>query len=363
MKAITNPQFSIIVPTYNEKDNIALLIEKIHGVLSGRIDYEVIVVDDDSPDGTAAVAAALGQRYPVKVLVRKNIRGLASAVVHGINNSTSPGLVVIDADFQHPPALLIQLSEEINHGADIAIASRYISGGMSSEWGIKRNIISKIATIIAKIILPATRDIADPLSGYFAFNRKIIEGIELHPIGYKILIEILAVGHYSKIAEIPYTFTERKMGKTKVTARIILQYLQHLWLLALKNKEIFRVIRFILVGASGVVVNEGLLYILTNFAGLYYLVGSVIAVQCAILSNFFFNHFWTFRDRRTTGESILQRLGKFELVSIFGKSVNILVLYMGVTFLGTYYLVANLIGIAAGFLVNFLVNNIWTWRK
>ena len=142
-----------------------------------------------------------------------------------------------------------------------------------------------------------------------------------------------------------------------------LKLFKHLSSLVWRTREITRLFKFMLVGASGIVINEGLLYVFTEFAGMFYLVSSVIAVQCAILNNFVWNHIWTFYDRRGNKVSILHRLGKFELVSISGKLTNILVLYLAVTFLGIQYLIANLLGIAAGFVVNFTVNNIWTWRR
>jgi len=173
----------------------------------------------------------------------------------------------------------------------------------------------------------------------------------------------LAIGHYDKVVEIPYTFSKREKGKTKYNFKEIASYVKHLFSLAWRTREITRLFKFMLVGASGIVVNEGLLYVFTEYAGIFYLVSSVIAIQAAILNNFVWNHIWTFYDRRRTKVSILYRLGKFELVSISGTLTNILVLYLAVTFLGIQYLLANLLGIAAGFVVNFTANNIWTWRR
>jgi dolichol-phosphate mannosyltransferase len=358
-----SPQISIIVPTYNERDNLISLIERIDMVLSPITAYEIVIVDDDSPDGTAAIARSASERYPVKLVVRQNTRGLATAVVEGFRQAKSPALTVIDADLQHPPELLPRLLEGIWNGADVVIASRYIPGGSIPRWGISRKLASKFAALLARIILPAARGIADPLSGFFAFNRKAIEKVDLNPIGYKILLEILAIGNYNKVTEIPYAFSEREKGETKYNFKEISNYLKHVFNLAWRTGEVKRLFKFILVGTTGIVVNEGLLYVLTEFAGLFYLISSVIAVQAAILNNFVWNHLWTFADRRQVKESIWYRLGKFELVSIAGKLTNILILFLAVTFLDIHYLIANLLGIAAGFVVNFTANNIWTWRK
>lgn len=358
-----NPQVSIIVPTYNETENLLALVERIDKALSPAIDYEVVIVDDDSPDGTAAVANNLSQKYPIRVIVRKEARGLASAVVQGFRCAKAQTLTVIDADLQHPPEIIPQLLTEIWRGADIAISSRYTAGGDIPQWSIQRKLISQVAVLIAKAVLPNCRGITDPLSGFFAVAEKTIKNVELHPTGYKILLEVLALGHYNKVIEIPYSFGEREKGRTKYNVRETVNYCKHIVSLARRTGELNRVLKFILVGLSGVVVNEGLLYLLTSNVGLFYLVSSVAAVQAAILNNFIWNHLWTFRDRRTINESVWHRLGKFELVSIAGKLTNVLVLYLVVTFSGIQYLIANLIGIVIAFLVNFLANNMWTWRK
>ena len=230
------------------------------------------------------------ERYPVQVVVRKNARGLASAVVAGFKQVKSPALTVIDADLQHPPELIPNLLKEIQNGADIVITSRYIPGGSIPKWGISRKFASKFAAVLAKTILPATRGIADPLSGFFAFNREAIGKVELKPIGYKILLEVLALGHYAKVTEIPYTFSEREKGDTKYSFKEIANYIKHVLSLAWRTGEIARLFKFILVGATGIIINEGLLYVLTEYAGLFYLIISVIAVQAAILNNFVWNH-------------------------------------------------------------------------
>ena len=357
------PRVSIIVPTYNEKENLTTLIKRIHGAFSKRMEYQVSIIDDDSPDGTAALAEQLSQNYPVRVVVRKNARGLATAVVQGFRETETPYLAVIDADLQHPPEELLKLIDELDKDADIAIGSRYVSGGHIGMWGLRRKVTSKVALLLAKFLLPSTRNVADPLSGFFALKRDVVCRASLNPIGYKILLEVLAIGNYNKVVEVPYTFGIREKGETKYNLKQMLNYLQHLWSLAWSTGEIKRFLKFILVGISGIGVNQGILYLLTEYAGMFYLVSSIFATQSAILNNFLWNHLWTFRDRRTQNESILRKLGKFELVSIAGKLTNILVLYLAVTFMGLHYLAANLIGIAIGFIINFIGNNIWTWRR
>ncbi len=178
---------SIIIPTYNEKDNIIPLVERIDHALSNH-DYEIVFIDDNSGDGTAKLAATLSPKYPVKVIVRKNKRGLASAVVDGLSHVAGQIIGVMDADLQHPPEIIPDLLREIQNGADIVIASRYSKGGARQGWSLTRRIISKGAIFLAHLLLPSTRQVSDPTSGFFMFNRQVIANANLRPTGYKILL-------------------------------------------------------------------------------------------------------------------------------------------------------------------------------
>ncbi|HUV52457.1 MAG TPA: polyprenol monophosphomannose synthase, partial [Dehalococcoidia bacterium] len=186
----SSPELSLIVPTYNESENIKTLVERVHKSLSDY-NYELIVVDDNSPDGTAELAKSLSSKYPVRVIVRTNERGLASAVVAGFKQAKGDILGVIDADLQHPPEFVPNLIKGVKEGADVAIASRYIKGGAIEGWTLKRKIISLGAKLPANVLLTAARKIKDPLSGFFLFRKQVIEGTELSPTGYKILLEVL----------------------------------------------------------------------------------------------------------------------------------------------------------------------------
>ena len=220
------PELAVVVPTYEERDNLPTLVERIDAALAGWR-YRVVVVDDDSPDGTAEAARGLGERYPVDVIVRKEERGLASAVVEGIRRSTSRYVAVIDADLQHPPELLPSLLAAAED-ADVAVACRYAPGGGVGEWGLPRRAVSKGATLLAHLILPAARLTPDPMSGYFLLRREVVEGAALDPLGYKILLEILARGAVDRVASVPYTFETRLHGASKLGLREQLHYLRHL---------------------------------------------------------------------------------------------------------------------------------------
>jgi dolichol-phosphate mannosyltransferase len=353
---------SIIVPTYNERNNITPLIERIAHALS-NYDYEVVFVDDNSVDGTAEAAGALSSKYPVKVIVRQHERGLASAVVDGLKHVTGQIVGVIDADLQHPPEVMPDLLREIESGADIVIASRYVKGGACQGWGLTRRIISKGAVFLAHLLLPPTRQVKDPMSGFFMFNRQVVAHANLKPTGYKILLELLMEGEFQNLAEVPYTFKTRSSGESKLNARQQIDYLKHIYSLMRRKGELLRFVKFCLVGLSGVLVNMGLLWLLTEFAGLFYLLSAAISIETSILSNFTLNDYFTFRDRRSpTLKSFLSRLVRFNLVSLAGLALNMGVLWLLTEVFGVYYLLSNLCGIVVATLWNYLVNTWWTWR-
>jgi dolichol-phosphate mannosyltransferase len=354
---------SIIIPTYNERENITPLVERIDRAISPR-DYEVIFVDDNSRDGTAELINSLADQYPVRVMVRKEERGLATAVVHGIDHSDGSTVVVMDADLQHPPEVIPDLLSKTESGADIVIASRYVEGGGMKEWGLIRKIISAGAIILAHVLLPATRAVKDPMSGYFAFKRTVVSQARLKPSGYKILLEILMEGKFQNAAEVPYTFSNRSGGESKLNARQQIEYLKHLFSLMRRTGELLRFFKFCLVGASGVGVNLGIFWLLTRYGGLGEedFLALAIAIEVSIISNFTLNEFFTFRDRRSPGASFVLRLLKFNVICLAGAGVQAGVyalLYHGV---GIYDLVANLIGIVIATLWNYLLNTWLTWK-
>jgi len=220
---------SIIVPTYNEAENVRELIERVEASLKG-LDFEVIVVDDSSPDGTAEIAEELGKIYGnVKVVKRPRKMGLASAVLNGMKVAKHELIAVMDADLQHPPELLPKLLEKAREGYDIVVASRYVEGGGIEEWGFWRRLISRGATLLAHTLLPRTRGVKDPMSGFFLFKRRVVEGVELNPISYKLLLEVLVRGRYKSVAEIPYVFEARRRGRSKLSLKEILDYVVFLF--------------------------------------------------------------------------------------------------------------------------------------
>jgi dolichol-phosphate mannosyltransferase len=226
---------SIVSPTYNESENIRLLIGRISEVMSGH-KYEIIVVDDNSPDGTEDIVKELSKRYPVKILVRNGKLGLASAIMTGFEHAKGDVLGVIDADLQHPPEYILDFVKAIElNGCDIAVGSRYINGGGVEGWSKKRLLTSKVAGLLAK---PLVRGVKDPMSGFFFLKRNVIEGVKLNPTGYKLGLEILVKGNYKKVKEIPFTFKPRKNGASKLDKKELLTYLK-----LLKDLYLYKIAR------------------------------------------------------------------------------------------------------------------------
>lgn len=356
-------ELTVVVPTFNEAPNVAALLQRVHAALAGHVDYEVVIVDDNSPDGTAEVALSLQDRYPVRVIVRKNERGLASAVIEGFRQAQGEVVGAIDADLQHPPEKLPELLRKVREGADVVVASRYEPGGAIESWTLGRKVVSRGARLLAYVFTPSSRCSRDPLSGFFLLRRSVVEGVDLRPVGYKILLEILVRGKANRVDSVPFSFADREAGQSKYGMREQVNYLRHLARLMPADRALRRFLKFCLVGGSGVLVNMGLLWLLTEQAGLFYLASSAVAVECAIVNNFIWNDVWTFRDRRATGwQARLGRLGRFNVVSLAGLGINVLVLWLFTDHLGVYYLLSNLAGIVVATMWNFLVNARWTWR-
>jgi dolichol-phosphate mannosyltransferase len=214
---------SVIVPTYNEADSLPVLVERMGAAMSGHT-WELVVVDDGSPDGTAEVANRLSAQHPVWVVRRPGKAGLASAVLAGFKESRGDVLVVMDADLSHPPEAVPALVKAIDDGADLAVGSRYVSGGAVKDWPLQRRMVSRVACLMGNVLVP----VRDATSGFFAVRRTAIDGVHLNAIGFKIGFEVIARAKAKKIVEVPYTFRDRELGASKFGRREVGQYLQQL---------------------------------------------------------------------------------------------------------------------------------------
>lgn len=230
-------QLSLVIPTCNEVESLEALITQLNGLLTSALPgrYEIIVVDDDSQDGTGALAAELAQQYPaVQLLRRQGERGLATAVVRGWQQAQGQYLAVMDGDLQHPPMVVLALVEALAQGASLAVASRYVAAGGAEQWRGQRRALSRAAQLLGRLMVPSLFvPLSDPLSGCFALQRDVIAGRSLHPVGYKILLEVLARGRRgcllsTSLTEIGYCFQTRKSGHSKVTVQHGWQYIVHL---------------------------------------------------------------------------------------------------------------------------------------
>ncbi len=220
-------KLGLVIPTLNEEENIGTLLDRVRLNLEGlQLDYELLVVDDGSKDGTGAVVQEYSRSDPrIRLLVRIGCRGLAGAVLFGWDHTDANLLGVIDADLQHPPALLPALVTAIQEGQDIAIASRYTAGNGTPGWNPLRRAISVLSTWSTLLLQKRSIRVRDPLSGFFVMRRTCITGVHLQPEGFKLLLEILVRGNIRSVTEIPYHFGQRFAGKSKASLRVGLDYL------------------------------------------------------------------------------------------------------------------------------------------
>ncbi len=360
---------SVIVPTFNEEENIAEIIEAISEALSkSGIRGEVLVMDDDSSDRTIGIVREIAAKTDnVRLIVRSEDHGLSQSVVEGFGAASADILLVIDADFSHPPELIPRFYEAIRDGADIAVGSRYMEGGDIEDWPLARRLISLSATAFGRILFP---EVTDPVSGFFAVRREVVDGAPLAPRGYKILMEVLGKGRWRTFVEIPFVFRDREEGASKLRAGTVLDYLRQCAGIVRfsitrragrVSREWEKVVRFGLVGLSGILVNMGLLYALTEIAGLYYLVSAAIAIELSIVNNFVWNDVWTFKSAKNLGGNF-QRFWSFQAVSMAGLAVNMSLLCLLADVAGVCYLFANLAGIFVAFAWNYAANRHYTWR-
>lgn len=362
-------QFTLVIPTYNESANINNIVRILTQLLDEAIpgDYELIVVDDDSPDGTWKVAASLMSDYPqLRVMRRTEERGLSSAVIRGWQAARGHVLGVIDGDLQHPPHVLLQMLNAIEAGADLAVASRHVEGGGVSSWSIVRRFLSRGAQLVGLVLLPGVLGrVSDPMSGYFMVRRSCLAGRTLYPQGYKILIEVLARGTVPQVAEVGYVFQERQSGESKVTWKQYVDYLHHLLKLRLSLGHADRFIRFGLVGLSGVFVDMAVFYLLRTALGLGLTRSTIISAEVAIINNFLWNDRWTFGDiaRMQRGwRQRFKRFLKFNIICLAGVVLQAIIVNLLFNLLGINEYLAKLMAIAAVTIWNYWVNLKLSWR-
>jgi len=380
-RTINSAQVSIIIPTYNESKNILQILKSIGEHLPKNLLAEAIVVDDNSPDGTGKIVEdylkEVKQKmgYIIHVIHRKTKSGLSSAVLRGIEYATGDTIVVMDSDFSHPPKIIPRLIEEIKRsGCDIAIASRYAAGGAVKGWTLKRKLLSSTATRIARKGLGINE--SDPMSGFFAFKRKIIDGLKLDAIGYKMLLEILVKTKSAKVKEIPYTFTDRVRGSSKLDSSTMFDYVKSVWKLyryghtakvsdtRTSVRFLSKAGRFYTVGASGLLVNYlvSLLFAdaIVNF---WYIHATMVGIAISMSSNFILNKIWTFEDRNFEAKKTLAQYGKFVGFSSLGALIQLGMVYVLVDNYQVMYPIALILAVIIAASSNFILNKKWTFKE
>jgi len=352
---------SLVIPTYNEKENISNLIKKIQNEFEkNEILGEIIVVDDNSPDGTGIILDNLKKKEKnIKVIHRTGKLGLSSAVLEGWKISEGNVLGVMDADLSHPPEKIKELFFPIKRNeVDFTIGSRYINGGKIEGWNFKRRLMSKTATLFARVYTK----VKDPMTGFFLIKKECIQDVKLDPKGFKILLEVIIKGKYSTVREIPITFVNRVKGKSKAGAKEIIYYLRNLaGYLPYKKNVIYEFFKFAFVGGIGTLINILILYYLTEKVGVYYLFSAIISFIIAMTSNFFLNKIWTFKEN--VPSNIAKKYVQFSLVSLGALLINLFFLYFFTEIIGIYYLFSQILAIGIALIINFFGNKIWTFSK
>ncbi len=355
--ATLRPSVTIVVPTYREVESIPHLLERIaHVRSSSGLPIEVLLMDDDSRDGSAELVERLAVPW-AKLITRTTDRGLSFAVLDGLQRAQSEMLVVMDADLSHPPERIPEMLQALEAGMDVAVGSRFIEGGSTAhDWGFLRWLNSRIATLLA---LPLTR-LSDPMSGFFALRRStFLAGRDFNPVGYKILLELIIKCHCRRVAEVPIHFDNRRFGESKLTFAEQLRYLQHLRRLYIfKYGTWSHLMQFLVVGFSGIIVNLGVLTVLLR-TGVTDRPAVAVAIAVSLVWNFILNRRFSFsyaRDR-----SILHQFLGFVAACSLGAAVNYVVT-VRLLALTPYKQLAAVAGILAGTMFNFVASRFFVFR-
>jgi dolichol-phosphate mannosyltransferase len=355
------PDVSVVLPTYNEAGNIERIIPRIcSSLMNSGIDCEVLVVDDDSPDGTAVLAEHLSPAYPVRVHVRKGNRGLATAVMEGFDLSRGKVCVVMDADMSHPVERLPDMVRPVLQGdCDATVGSRYTGAGGSHDWPLLRRVVSRGSGLLAKGLTRLT----DPTSGFMAIRRSLIDTRLLDPVGWKIVLEAI-VKLKPSFTEVPIVFTDREAGTSKLDRKVQADYVRHLWrLYCHKYATIIQFLKFCVVGLSGLVVDTVVVVGLVETVRLDPRLAAVFAFLVAVTWNYGLNSVWTFAasTRRLYGYVT------FVVVSCLGLGIRLGVMHLLLEYAGLwkgrYYVLASVAGVLCATLFNYSGSKYVSFRK
>jgi dolichol-phosphate mannosyltransferase len=357
------PELSIIVPTFNERTNVPILVERLSRLLVAR-DWEIVFVDDNSPDGTAAAVRAIGENDSrVRCIRRIGRRGLAGACLEGMLASQARYVAVMDADLQHDEAVLVPMLDNLSSGrADLVVASRYLDGGSSAGLSRQRSRVSRWSNLLVRHLLGI--DLTDPMSGHFMIRRDAFEALApaISSQGFKILLDIMATAHGRlRTVELPSAFRERQHGESKLDSKIALDFAALVTAKLTKDAVSARFLLFCLVGLTGIAVHLSVLSVLLATA-LSFGAAQALATVGAIAWNFVLNNLFTYRDQRLTGWHFLTGLIRFQIICAIGAISNVGI----ATWIYDYdsvWWIAGLGGAAIGTVWNFVVSAAFVWRQ
>jgi dolichol-phosphate mannosyltransferase len=358
------PELTVVIPTLNERDNIGPLLELLDTVLD-TVSWEVIFVDDDSPDGTADWIREISRRdRRVRCLQRLGRRGLTTACIEGALATSAHYIAIMDADMQHDEKLLPQMLAILkSEPVDLVVGSRHVAGGGIGEWDAGRAKMSALAARLARIICKA--EIADPMSGFFMLRREVLEAAlrRLSAQGFKILLDILASSPRPlRFRELPYEFRERQHGESKLDTRVAWEYMMLIADKLIGHIVPVRFALFALVGGIGLFIHMAVLWFALTVLGAAFDPAQASAAVVAMTSNFFINNFLTYRDRRLRGLGLLRGLFTFYAICALGTIANVGI--AGYVFArNEVWWLAGLAGVAVGSVWNYAVSSVFTWKQ
>jgi dolichol-phosphate mannosyltransferase len=358
------PQLSVVVPTFNERDNVTVLYRRLDATLKD-IAWEVVFVDDNSPDSTWEVVRGLArQDSRVRCIRRIGRRGLSGACIEGILASSAPYAAVIDADLQHDETQLPKMVGLLQRGeAELVVGSRYIEGGSADSFGKGRAGVSALATEVAKRVLKV--EIADPMSGFFMIRRDRFEQLapQLSIQGFKILLDIVATAQGKlRTIEVPFTFGSRQHGESKLDSMVALDFLGLVLAKLTHDVVSLRFLLFAMVGSIGLVVHLVALFVALRFFDAPFAEAQAVGALVAMTSNFILNNFLTYRDQRLKGFAILRGLLLFYLVCSVGLFANVGVAFSVYDQEPIWWL-AGAAGALMGVVWNYAMSGLFVWRK
>ena len=357
-------ELSVIVPTFNERENAPELLRRLQACLSD-VRWEVIFVDDDSPDGTAQIIRQLAQEQDrVRCLQRIGRRGLSSACIEGMLASAAPYLAVIDCDLQHDERLLPAMLDVLEKdGVDVVIGSRYVDGGGIGDWDGARAKISRFATSLSRLVVRA--DLTDPMSGFFMVRRSALEHAvrNMSGVGFKILVDLFASSPKPlRFKELPYEFRQRHAGESKLDGQAVWDYLMLLVDKLIGHIVPVRFVTFAAVGGIGVCVHLATVALLFRGLGTSFVASQAVATFVAMIGNYALNNLITYRDKRLRGWRWFAGLASFAVACSVGAFANVgIAAYL--LSQDADWILASLSGVIVGAVWNYAVTSVYTWGK